>query len=70
MSRSLKINVLGRFQARWDDGEAVDISSRKALALLTYLAVERGPRPREVLASLLWGGTGVDRARQNLRQEL
>jgi pentatricopeptide repeat protein len=70
MSRSLKINVLGRFQAHWDDGEAVDISSRKALALLTYLAVERGPRPREVLANLLWGDTGDDRARHNLRQAL
>ena len=70
MSRSLKINVLGRFQAQWDDGEAVDISSRKALALLTYLAVERGPRPREVMANLLWGGTGDDRARHNLRQAL
>ena len=70
MSRSLKINVLGRFQAQWDDGEAVDIPSRKALALLTYLAVESGPRPREVLANLLWGGTGDDRARHNLRQAL
>ena len=70
MARSLRINVLGRFQAHWDDGEAVDISSRKALALLTYLAVERGPRPREVLANLLWGGTGDDRARHNLRQAL
>ena len=70
MHRSLKINVLGRFQAQWDDGEAVDISSKKALALLTYLAVESGPRPREVLANLLWGGTGDDRARHNLRQAL
>lgn len=70
MHRSLKINVLGRFQAQWDDGEAIDISSRKALALLTYLAVESGPRPREVLANLLWGGTGDDRARHNLRQAL
>jgi adenylate cyclase len=70
MSRSLEINVLGRFRAQWDDGEAVDISSRKALALLTYLAVERGPRSREVLASLLWADTGDDRARHNLRQAL
>ncbi len=70
MFRSLKINVLGRFQAQWDDGEAVDIPSKKALALLTYLAVERGPQSREVLANLLWGDTGDDRARHNLRQAL
>ena len=70
MPRVLKISVLGRFQAHWDDGESVEISSRKALALLTYLAVERGPRPREVLANLLWGDTGDNRARHNLRQAL
>lgn len=70
MATPLKINVLGRFRAQWDDGEGVDISSRKALALLTYLAVEPGPRPREVLANLLWGDTGDDRARHNLRQAL
>lgn len=40
------------------------------MALLTYLAVESGPRPREVLANLLWGDTGDDRARHNLRQAL
>ena len=70
MARSLKINVLGRFQAQWDDGETVEIPSRKALALLTYLAVERGPRSRELLANLLWGSTGEHRARHNLRQAL
>jgi adenylate cyclase len=70
MPRALKINVLGRFQAQWDDGKPVEISSTKALALVTYLAVERGPRSREVLANLLWADTGEDRARHNLRQAL
>ena len=70
MPRALKINVLGRFHAHWDDGESVEIPSRKALALLTYLAVEHGPRSRELLANLLWADTGDDRARHNLRQAL
>lgn len=40
-------------------------------ALLAYLAVEsERPQPRETLASLLWGNTGEERARHNLRQAL
>ena len=62
--------MLGRFQAQWTDGEPVEITSKKALALLAYLAVERGPQPRELLATLLWGDTGDERARHNLRQSL
>lgn len=71
MSRTLKLNLLGGFQACWSGGEPVQFSSRKAQALLAYLAVEADrPQPREILASLLWGDTGEDRARHNLRQAL
>jgi len=67
----LTLNLLGPFEARGSDGTAVDLASRKALALLAYLAVESGrPHTRELLASLLWGGTGDERARHNLRQTL
>jgi TolB-like protein/predicted Zn-dependent protease len=68
---SLRLNVLGPFEARWSDGDAVDLTSRKARALLAYLAVE-GARShtREALATLLWGDTGEERARHNLRQTL
>jgi TolB-like protein len=68
---SLRLNVLGPFEARWSDGNAVDLASRKARALLAYLAVEKGRSPtRELLATLLWGDTGEERARHNLRQTL
>ena len=71
MARWLRLNVLGPFEARWSDGEAVDIPSRKARALLAYLAVESGrAHARELLATLLWGDTGEERARHNLRQAL
>ncbi len=71
MARWLRLNVLGPFEARWSDGEAVDIPSRKARALLAYLAVEGGrAHARELLATLLWGDTGEERARHNLRQAL
>lgn len=69
--QSLQLNLLGPFEARGSDGNAVDLASRKALALLAYLAVENGrSHTREFLASLLWGGTGEERARHNLRQAL
>jgi TolB-like protein/lipopolysaccharide biosynthesis regulator YciM len=71
VARQLRLNVLGPFEARWSDGDAVDMASRKARALLAYLAVENGrPHTRELLATLLWGDTGEERARHNLRQAL
>ena len=42
----------------------------KALALVAYLALERGPHPREQLASLLWGESPDEAARTSLRQAL
>jgi len=63
--------VLGPFEAQWTDGEPVDLTTRKAQALLAYLAVERArPHTREHLATLLWADTGDERARHNLRQAL
>ncbi len=67
----LRLNVLGRFEALWSDGEPVDLTTKKAQALLAYLAVERGrPHTRDQLATLLWADTGDERARHNLRQAL
>ncbi len=71
MTDSLKISFLGGFRVSRNDGEAVAFSSRKAQALIAYLVVEAArPQSREMLASLLWGNTGEQRARHNLRQSL
>lgn len=65
------MRLLGPFEARWSDGEPVDLTGKKIQALVAYLGVEDGrPRPWEELATLLWGETGEDRARHNLRQAL
>ena len=70
-SGTLHLILLGRFEARWTAGGPVELISKKARALLAYLAVERGrPHTREKLATLLWGETGEERARHNLRQAL
>lgn len=71
MERSLRLDVLGGFEVRWSNGEAAPILSRKAQALLGFLAVEnKRAHSREQLATLLWSAVGDERARHNLRQTL
>ncbi|PZA08239.1 MULTISPECIES: BTAD domain-containing putative transcriptional regulator [unclassified Meiothermus] len=50
-------------------GKVVELSQRKAVALVAYLATRREPVERSVLAGLLWEGD-EEAARRNLRQEL
>jgi predicted ATPase/DNA-binding SARP family transcriptional activator/Tfp pilus assembly protein PilF len=48
----------------------VEIKRRKALALLSYLAVSGEPQPRDKLATLLWPESSQSRARKALRRDL
>jgi DNA-binding SARP family transcriptional activator len=65
---TLKISLLGPLRIV-RDGRAVDLQSKKAQALLGYLALPPGRRHARVhLAALLWGGMGDEQARHNLRQ--
>ncbi|MBI4317997.1 MAG: DUF2791 family P-loop domain-containing protein [Chloroflexi bacterium] len=51
----LSLSLLGPFQATLDDQPIVGLTSNKARALLSYLAVEADrPHSREALATLLW----------------
>jgi DNA-binding SARP family transcriptional activator/tetratricopeptide (TPR) repeat protein len=52
------------------DGEAVAFDTRKALALLAVLALADRPRPRDVLAELLWPEHDAEHARGALRRTL
>ena len=53
------------------DGRSVAIASRKARALLSYLALREGTEvPRSVLIELLWGERSDGQARASLRQTL
>ncbi|RWP36931.1 MAG: alpha/beta fold hydrolase [Mesorhizobium sp.] len=50
---------------------AIPVFSRKARAMVAYLALQSGhSQSREKLAALLWGGNGEAQARMNLRQAL
>jgi DNA-binding SARP family transcriptional activator len=68
---SLRLTLLGGFEARLATGEAIGLPTKKAQALLAYLAVPPGEaHQREKLAALLWGNTSDGRARDGLRHAL
>ncbi|TIM05834.1 MAG: alpha/beta hydrolase, partial [Mesorhizobium sp.] len=61
--------LLGGFD--FAGGAAVPVFSRKARAMVAYLALQSGhSQSREKLAALLWGGNGEAQARMSLRQAL
>jgi predicted ATPase/DNA-binding SARP family transcriptional activator len=67
----LELTLLGGFQARLGDNSAIALPTRKAQALLAYLALPPGRmHAREKLASLLWGDMPDSQARGNLRHTL
>lgn len=52
------------------DGAPLRVDTRKALALLAYLAVTGRPARRDTLCALLWRDSAPDRARATLRRTL
>jgi DNA-binding SARP family transcriptional activator/predicted ATPase len=68
-----KINLVlfGGFRLQTDPGEPIPLSTKKAGALLAYLALHPGQaQSRSKLAALLWGSRGEVQARDSLRQAL
>jgi DNA-binding SARP family transcriptional activator len=66
---TLRVSVLGP-PVVLADGVPLAVDTRKATALLAYLAVERGVHNRDALAELLWPDYAPDRARAALRRTL
>src|SRR5262245_41239501 len=67
----LEIALLGGFSARLRSGAPLSLSTKKAQALLAYLAVSAGQsHPRDRLATLLWGDMPALQARASLRQAM
>jgi TolB-like protein/DNA-binding SARP family transcriptional activator/Tfp pilus assembly protein PilF len=67
----MRIRLLGGLDVRSDAGDTVRLPSRKARALLAYLALPLGQaHSREKLAALLWQDSGEEQARSSLRQTL
>src|SRR6185295_7781076 len=67
----LTLSLLGGFEARIGSAPPLPVTTRKAQALLAYLALTPGQsHPRDKLASLLWADTAPGTARNALRQAL
>jgi len=67
----VSLGLLGGFQLRLGGGARVLIPSKKAQALLAYLALQpRQPHFRDKLATLLWSEMAERQARHGLRQAL
>jgi len=67
----LHLELLGGFSARLDGGRPCSLPTRKAQALLAYLALPAGQyHSRDKLTALLWGDTAEVQARQSFRQAL
>ncbi len=67
----LRLTLFGGFSAAGADGAEIRLKSRKAKALLAYLALPPGKsRSREEIMALLWSDRGEAQARASLRQVL
>ena len=66
---TLRIDVLGTPRIEVD-GEPLGVDTRKATALLAYLAVTGGVHGRDLLVDLLWPDAEPDRGRAALRRTL
>ncbi|MEW8292526.1 MAG: BTAD domain-containing putative transcriptional regulator [Candidatus Thiodiazotropha endolucinida] len=67
----MELSLFGGFQLIDNSGTAVDLRSRKAKALLAWLALhQEKPQPRDRLALLLWEESNDAQARHSLRQAL
>jgi WD40 repeat protein/serine/threonine protein kinase len=65
----LVLNLFGPLRIE-QDGQEIDLKSRKGLAMVVYLAVEADRRTRDSLASIFWPDYDQSRARANLRSTL
>ena len=67
----MRIHLFGKFSLEFDGETLRDPGTPKVQELFSYLLIHRNrPRPREALASLLWGDTSTDKSRKYLRQAL
>ncbi len=67
MAKQLEISLLGGVNLNLNGRPLEKVTSQKAIALFIYLACNRRPIPRDVLAELFYGHLPQSRARANLR---
>lgn len=70
MKTALKISVLGRFELEHQEEVLAGLSTKRAEALLIYLACHKQPQPREILIDLFWPDYDQVSARRNFNNTL
>ena len=70
MNPSLKISLLGRFELEHRGQILAGLGTKRAEALLIYLACHKQPQPREILSDLLWPEYDQASARKNFNNTL
>ncbi|HNB51475.1 MAG TPA: hypothetical protein PK530_06010, partial [Anaerolineales bacterium] len=66
----MRLFLLGSPSLQTDDGPTLAFDTRKALALLAYLALHDHPVQRDTLAAFFWPELDQSRARAALRRTL
>ena len=66
MRKLLRISTLGGLDIQYGGEPITGLASRKAEALLVYLAITGRPHPRESLATMLWDDKSQSRSLSNL----
>lgn len=64
------LNLLGPVRITHEMGTPPRFRSQRTIALLGYLAIKRGPTPRDTLVNLFWPNESLATGRDNLRREL
>ena len=68
---AIRLKLFGAFEGRLPDGRPIEIGTRKAEALLAFLACRPGEvHTRDRLAAMFWGDGDDRAARHSLRQAL
>src|SRR3546814_8183083 len=71
LSLRYRMTLLGAFRLSAPDGQRLEITSKKAIALLALLSTaETGERWRSWLQERLWGSLEREQAQAGLRREL
>lgn len=66
-----RLNILGPFGLFAPDGRRIDVSSKKSMGILAYIACARNKvRTRAKLQDMFWGNRSLDQGQVSLRREL
>lgn len=70
LKKELKVNLLNNFEIKLTNGDLLNLKSKKAKALISYLILNGGRDTRESLCDLFWNDMDYNRSNASLRQTI